>query len=188
MEYRQRLLLAIIGVETFYGGNTGKYRVLDALTTLGFHYPKRGKFFRSELEQFLLLCQEESINPLEPTGSYAGAMGLPQFISSSYRNFAADFEGDNKRDIWKNPADAIASVANYFVKHGWETGQPVAFHVATEGDQFKQILSKNLKPEHTSGGIKDARGSGTLGASRLDDLAKLLEYQVKERSGILVRD
>ncbi|MCK5190946.1 MAG: lytic murein transglycosylase, partial [Methylococcales bacterium] len=109
------IIVAIIGVETQYGGNTGHHRVIDALSTLGFAYPKRSKFFLSELENFLILCREEKMNPLEPTGSYAGAMGIPQFMPSSYRAYAADFENDKKRDIWNNPADAIASVANYFI-------------------------------------------------------------------------
>ena len=175
------IIIAIIGVETFYGGNTGKYRVLDALTTLGFHYPKRGKFFRSELEQFLLLCREESMNPLKPKGSYAGAMGLPQFISSSYRNFAADFEGDNKRDIWKNPADAIASVANYFVEHRWKTGQAVAYPVSVQGHQFKKILSKNLKPGHS---LTELQALGVQVPTTLNSntQAKLLEFKLKKGS------
>lgn len=172
------IIVGIIGVETFYGGNTGKYRVLDALTTLGFHYPKRGKFFRSELEHFLLLCREESMNPLEPKGSYAGAMGLPQFISSSYRNFAADFEGDNKRDIWNNPADAIASVAHYFVKHNWQSGQPVAYPVSVQGEQFKSILSKNLKPEHS---LAELQALGVQVPTTLagNTQAKLLAFELK---------
>jgi membrane-bound lytic murein transglycosylase B len=120
------IIVAIIGVETMYGKHTGNFRVLDALSTLAFAYPPRSPFFRSELEEFLLLCQEEHINPLTPTGSYAGAMGIPQFMPSSYRHYAIDYNKDNHRDIWHNPDDVIASIANYFVKHGWQTGQPVA--------------------------------------------------------------
>ncbi len=120
------IVVAILGVETFYGTRTGGFRVLDALATLGFAYPRRAEFFRRELAQFLLLTGEEKLSPTEPTGSYAGAMGWPQFMPSSYRRYAADFDGDGKRDIWRNPADVAASIANYFVEHGWRRGQPVA--------------------------------------------------------------
>ncbi len=141
------IIIAIIGVETRYGGNTGSYRVIDALSTLGFAYPKRSKFFLSELEHFLILCRDQDMDPLKPTGSYAGAMGWPQFMPSSYRSYAADFEGDNKHDIWNNPADVIASVANYFVKHHWQPGQPVTFEVSVKGNDYKKAISKGLKPD-----------------------------------------
>jgi len=140
------IITAIIGVETYYGGNTGNHRIIDALSTLAFAYPKRSKFFIGELEHFLLLCREEKMNPLEPLGSYAGAMGIPQFMPGSYRAYAADFENDAKRDIWNNPADAIASVANYFVKHHWRNGESIAFKLKTEGEAYKQALSRGLKP------------------------------------------
>ena len=143
----EEIIVAIIGVETLYGERTGGHRVVDALATLGFDYPKRSTFFLGELEQFLLLCREEKMNPLEPVGSYAGAMGIPQFMPSSYRHFAVDFEGDTKRDIWNNPADAIASVANYFAKHHWQAGQDIAFPVTVKGEQYKQALTKGLKPD-----------------------------------------
>ncbi len=120
------IITAILGVESSYGQKPGNYRVIDALATLGFDYPKRAAFFRSELEQFLLLCREEGISPLQPLGSYAGAMGMPQFMPSSFRKLAADGDGDGRRDIWNNPADAIASVARYFSSNGWRSGEPVA--------------------------------------------------------------
>jgi membrane-bound lytic murein transglycosylase B len=123
------IIVAIIGVETQYGQHTGNHRVIDALSTLAFAYPPRSKFFRSELEHFLLLCKEEQIDLLTPTGSYAGAMGIPQFMPSSYREYAVDFNGDYRRDIWQNPNDVIASVANYFTKHGWQADKPVAFKI-----------------------------------------------------------
>lgn len=127
-----QMIVAIIGVETLYGQNTGHYRVIDALSTLAFAYPPRSQFFRSELEHFLLLCREEKIDPLTPTGSYAGAMGIPQFMPSSYRNYAFDFNKDNYRDIWHNTDDAIASIGNYFAKHGWKPGQTVAIQIRDE--------------------------------------------------------
>ena len=126
------IIIAIIGVETLYGQKTGNYRVIDALSTLAFAYPPRSKFFLSELENFLLLCRDEHINPLEPTGSYAGAMGMPQFMPSSFRTYAVDFDNDNHRDIWHNKSDVIASVANYFVKHQWQTGQAIAIPVSCD--------------------------------------------------------
>ena len=141
-----RFIVAIIGVETLYGVNKGNDRVMDALSTLAFHYPKRGAFFQSELEQFLLLTREQKVDPLSLKGSYAGAMGMPQFISSSYRNYAVDFDHDGKIDIWNNPADAIGSVANYFKKHGWLEGQKVVIPGQVTGDKYLDILSSDLKP------------------------------------------
>jgi membrane-bound lytic murein transglycosylase B len=123
------IIVAIIGVETQYGQHTGHYRVIDALSTLAFAYPPRSQFFRTELEQFLLICKQQQIDPLAPTGSYAGAMGMPQFMPSSYLTYAIDYNKDNLIDIWQDPNDVIASIANYFAKHGWQTGQPVAFKI-----------------------------------------------------------
>ncbi len=140
------IITAIIGVETNYGGNRGYHRVIDALSTLAFNYPKRSKFFTSELKNFLILCREEKMDPLLPIGSYAGAMGIPQFMPSSYRAYAADFENDGRRDIWENPADAIASVANYFVKHRWRKGEAIAYPVKVTGNAYQKQLKKNLKP------------------------------------------
>lgn len=118
-------LIAIVGIETRYGRSTGRFRVIDALATLAFDYPPRSDFFRSELEQFLLLAHEDKLNPLTTTGSYAGAMGAPQFMPSTYRHYAVDGDTDNKRDLWSDWDDIIASVANYLQGHGWEAGGPV---------------------------------------------------------------
>jgi membrane-bound lytic murein transglycosylase B len=115
----------IVGVETSYGRSAGRFRVLDALATLGFDYPPRGEFFRGELRHFLLLAREESIDPNNALGSYAGAMGIPQFIPSSYRQFAVDADGDGNRDLWSNWHDVIYSVANYLKVHGWRDGEAV---------------------------------------------------------------
>jgi len=138
------IMVAIVGVETFYGRYKGQYRVIDALTTLGFHYPPRAAFFRGELEQFLLLSREEGLDPLKPTGSYAGAMGMPQFIASSYRNYAVDGDGDGKRDLWDNKADILASVANYFQRHGWQPGEAVARPAKVSGDKWQALVSNDL--------------------------------------------
>ena len=120
------IIVGIIGVETYYGRITGGHRVLDALATLAFYYPPRAKFFRHELEEFLLLVREEEMQATDPFGSYAGAMGRPQFMPSSYRAYAVDSTGDGKRDIWNNWTDVAGSVANYFVRHGWTPGEEVA--------------------------------------------------------------
>ncbi|MGX2032863.1 MULTISPECIES: lytic murein transglycosylase B [Methylocaldum] len=143
------VIVAIIGIETSYGQSPGKYRVIDALSTLAFAYPKRAEFFRRELEEFLVLCREEHMNPGSPTGSYAGAMGMPQFMPSSYRRYAADGDGDQRRDIWNNPADAIASVARYFSVHGWQSGEPVAFPASVNGAVHERLANGNLKPSRT---------------------------------------
>lgn len=145
------IIVAIIGVETFYGGYLGNYPVLDALYTLGFHYPPRAKFFRSELEQYFLLTREEQLPATELKGSYAGAMGFGQFISSSYRHYAVDFDNDNVRDLLNNPVDAIGSVANYFAKHGWQQGEPVAVQLSSADTavNYAAHVTKGLKPEHT---------------------------------------
>jgi membrane-bound lytic murein transglycosylase B len=143
------IIVAIIGVETLYGQNTGNHRVIDALSTLAFAYPPRSQFFLGELENFLLLCRDEHINPLEPTGSYAGAMGIPQFMPSSFRSYAVDFDHDNRRDIWHNNNDVIASIANYFSRHQWQPGQAIAFPVKAKGEKYKAILKPDLKPDLT---------------------------------------
>lgn len=141
------VIVAIIGVETNYGRNTGSYRVVDALATLAFHFPERAAFFGSELEAFLLMTREAGIDPLSLQGSYAGAMGIPQFIPSSYRRFAVDFDADGRADIWSNPADAIASVANYLREHGWESGQPVAVRARVAGVGYEPYLYQGAMPE-----------------------------------------
>jgi membrane-bound lytic murein transglycosylase B len=119
------IMVAIIGVETNYGKNKGKYLVVDALTTLAFDYPPRAPFFRSELINYFLLAREQKHDPLEFKGSYAGAMGFGQFMPSSYRRFAVDYNKDGFTDIWQNTEDAIGSIANYFIQYGWQPGRDV---------------------------------------------------------------
>jgi membrane-bound lytic murein transglycosylase B len=145
------IIVAIIGVETGYGKNMGNHHVLDALATLAFAYPPRSPFFTGELEQFLLLCREEKKDPREPLGSYAGAMGYPQFMPSSFRSLAKDFEHDGKRDIWQNPRDAIASVGFYFQQNGWQQGQDIAAKATANGSQYKAFVNKDLKLNATVG-------------------------------------
>ena len=181
----EEVIVAIIGVETFYGTRTGGHRVIDALATLGFGYPKRSKFFLSELENFLLLCREEKMSPLEPVGSYAGAMGIPQFMPSSYRHFAADFEGDAKRDIWNNPADAIASVANYFTKHHWQPGKDIAFPVTATDERYKKALTKGLKPDMTVAQLKKYKLQ--IPAQLADsERVKLLSFEQKKANDLWI--
>ena len=164
------IIVAIIGVETFYGTRMGKFPVLDALMTLGFDYPPRAKFFRAELEQFLLLSREENIDPRKPKGSYAGAMGMGQFIPSSFRNYAIDFDADGKRDIWHNPADGIGSVAHYFHQHGWRPDQPVAKRARVRGDAWKKLDSDKLKPEYS---LEDMKKHQVTPVEKITDTGKL---------------
>lgn len=148
-------IVAIIGVETQYGKNTGAHNVLQALTTLGFDYPKRGDFYRKELEQLFLLSREEKVRPAIFNGSYAGAMGLGQFISSSYRNYAVDGNRDGKRDLW-NPQDAIPSVANYFARNGWKRGGGVAVPAVVSGGGAGLADTTPKKPSRTLGELANA--------------------------------
>lgn len=145
------IIVAIIGVETFYGKQAGQYSVLDSLVTLGFEYPPRAKFFLSELEEFLLLAREQHWDPTQIKGSYAGAMGKPQFIASSYRRYAIDFHKKGNRDLINNVDDAIGSVANYFKLNGWKQGEPVVLAAQVKGDKFKSLIasSNNPKPDQT---------------------------------------
>ncbi len=150
------ILLGIVGVETFYGENVGKYRVIDALSTLAFDYPPRQEFFRKELEQFLVMTREEGLDPLAPVGSYAGAMGLPQFMPSSFRNFAVDGDEDGKRDLWNDWADVFSSVGNYLKVHGWRTDEPVMV-VADAADANLAGMDDKLALTETVGSLR-ARG------------------------------
>lgn len=144
-----QVIVAIIGVETLYGRITGSYRVIDALSTLAFDYPARAPFFRSELKEFLILSREQEQSPLLLKGSYAGAMGLGQFMPSSYRAYAADYDNDGFIDIWNNEADAIWSVANYLSRHGWNSGQTIAHPAMASGRPEETLLNQSLRPEHS---------------------------------------
>ena len=146
------IITAVIGVETMYGRYRGNYRVLDALITLAFDYPRRASFFRKELREFFILVQEEKQVITELKGSYAGAMGYGQFIPSSYRRYAVDFDGDGVRDIWDNPVDAIGSVANYLSEHGWKEGQ-IAVQVDAD-DIEESVFNVSLRPSSTVGEMR----------------------------------
>ncbi len=144
----EQIIVAIIGVETFYGLYKGKDLVFDSLVTLAFDYPKRGKFFTRELEQFLLLVKEQNLNAKSLRGSYAGAMGMPQFIASSYRSFAVDFDKDGQINLFDSIADITASVANYFVKHGWRVNEAVAGPLTVLETNSIDQLKPGIKPSY----------------------------------------
>jgi len=166
------IFVGSIGVETSYVSFTGKDRVIDALATLAFHYPESRKnraarmaFFRSQLKDFLILAREQSVDPLSLTGSYAGAMGIPQFMPESYRKYAVDFNGDGRVDIWQDPVDAIGSVANYLANNGgWVRGKPVVL-IANIGDgDPQQLVNNNAKLNQSIGNLRQA-GVQVFGAN-----------------------
>ncbi len=150
------ILVALIGVETRYGENMGHYRVIDALSTLAFHYPARQRFFRGELANFLILTRQEKLSPLMPHGSYAGAMGWGQFMPSSYLSYAIDFNGDGHRNIWTDPVDAIGSVANYLARHGWQAGKSLVYPVKLTHTPPVQLLEKGYRPSLTRTDLEQA--------------------------------
>ena len=171
------VIVAIIGVETRYGANTGSYRVIDALSTLAFEYPPRSKFFRSELEQFLILAREEDVDVRKAKGSYAGAMGYGQFIPSSYRAYAVDFSEDGKRDLWGNMDDIIGSVANYFNRHGWQAGKAVASRLSGNAPASGFQVSENIKPGKKTAGDYAQAGITTDPPLPADQAVALLEFE-----------
>jgi len=172
------MLIGIIGVETYYGRITGKDRVIDALATLAFEYPPRYDFFRKELKEFLILAREEEIDPTEPMGSYAGAMGRPQFMPSSFRAYAVDSTGDGKRDIWNNWADVAGSVANYFLAHRWRVGEEVVAQATLSSDWSAPIPkpSNTLKATDT---VESLSKQGVMFVTNLsaDSKGQLLTYE-----------
>jgi membrane-bound lytic murein transglycosylase B len=147
-------LAAILGIETYYGRLTGSYRVLDALTTLAFDYPARASFFRDELEQFLLLSRESGLDPLTVKGSYAGAMGAPQFMPSNYRRYAVDASADGHVNLWTNWSDVCASVGNYLKEHGWNFGEPVLDNAVVDPDKAQDLDGRTLALSDTLGTLK----------------------------------
>jgi membrane-bound lytic murein transglycosylase B len=162
------IVVAIIGVETFYGRNVGGYRVIDALTTLAFDYPRRGAFFRGELRDFLLLARDEQFSPLVPKGSFAGAFGVPQFMPGSVRRYALDYDGDGHIDLWHSADDAIGSIANYLARHDWLRGQPVWSKALIAPSQRDATLQK------LDGGLSERRplaawNADGVAAERLPD-------------------
>ena len=176
-------LLGIIGVETYFGRIMGRYRVLDALSTLAFDYPARGEFFQRELEQYLLLTRSGEIDPLTALGSYAGAMGAAQFMPSSFQSFAVDESGTGHRDLWTDWADIFGSVANYLAQHGWEYGQPVLAE-ATLGSAPDLAAPAGMALNETLGAL---RGRGMQVASLLDDATPCLAIAAPLSDGMSYR-
>lgn len=175
------IIVAILGVETYYGRQAGRHPVLDTLATLAFEYPPRSKFFKQELEEFVLLAKEEKLDPTKIYGSYAGAMGTPQFIASSYRHYAVDFNQNGQRDLINSTEDSIGSVANYFKKHGWVANQPVIMPANVKGDQFKTAMVplNNPKPIKSLTAYHKM-GVATKTAFKQDYTAGLISLDVAE--------
>ena len=148
------IIVAIIGVETIYGRNMGTWRVIDALSTLAFDYPPRAEFFRGELEQFLLFAREQDIDVFSVKGSYAGAIGIPQFMPGSYRRFAVDFDGDGAINLRGSETDAVGSVANFLAKHGWRRGERVLLPARVTGDAYKPLVEAGIEPRTPLGDLK----------------------------------
>lgn len=167
------IIVATMGVETKYGRNTGDYRVIDALVNLGFGYSPRAKFFRNELKEFLLLSREQHLDPLKVMGSYAGAIGQPQFMPSSYRYYAINFSGSGKTDLSHNVVDVIGSIANYYHKHGWKTNQAVAIPASLQGGRYQLHLTRAGSISHS-----ELVQSGLVQRNYLNDKNyKLIELQ-----------
>ena len=168
------LVVAIIGIETFYGKRTGSWRVIDALSTLAFDYPPRAPFFRSQLEHFLLFARDGQLDVLSVHGSYAGAIGIPQFMPGSYRHYAVDFDGDGALDLRGNAVDAIGSVANFLKQHGWRSGEPVLLDAEVNGSDLKTYTDGGLQPRHTLEELARA-GARSLGVAPAEARAVLVE-------------
>ncbi|PCJ45408.1 MAG: lytic murein transglycosylase B [Moraxellaceae bacterium] len=179
------IILAIIGVETRFGHNKGSYRVIDALSTLAFDYPPRSKFFTKQLRQFLLLGKEAGIDLKTTTGSYAGAIGFPQFIPSSYRHYAVDFDNDNQTDLINNPVDAIGSVGNYFKEHGWVSNAPITsparfLKAGSNESELDKLVNQNLKPSLT---VAEIAKAGLIGDQPYSATAKATAMRLKGKQG-----
>ncbi len=175
------IIVAIIGVETRYGQHMGRSRVLESLSTLAFDYPRRAKFFQSELHHFLILSREQKFKPLDIKGSFAGAMGVPQFIPSSYRRYSIDFNGDGKKDLFNSKADIIGSVGNYFHTFGWRRGQAIATRARVRGKKFKKLPTPKLKPYATLKKFKAFNVKPRYPSSRWASTRKAALLTLKQR-------
>ena len=168
----EEIIVAIIGVETEYGANMGGFRVLEALATLAFHYPPRAEFFRTELEQFLLLARENNMDPLSIKGSFAGAIGIPQFMPGSQRRYAVDFDGDQRVDLAGSVDDAIGSVAHFLEQHGWQAGQPIAVQALTSGEPERSLIEAGIRPSLKAA---DLRNTGVYAEVAPDATVALID-------------
>ncbi|MGB6307458.1 MAG: lytic murein transglycosylase B [Steroidobacteraceae bacterium] len=175
------ILAAILGVETYYGRLTGSYRVLDALATLAFDYPARAPFFRDELEQYLLLTRDAGLDPLSVKGSYAGAMGAPQFMPSNYRRYAVDADADGHIDLWTNWPDVCASVGNYLKEHGWNAGEPILSEATVDPGKAQNLDGRTLALSETVGSL---RAKGVSFDSELPTEAPALLIAADDADGV----
>ena len=176
----EEIIVATIGVETTYGKYVGNLGVLEALTTLAFSYPPRSAFFRSELEQYLLLAREAKADAGSVKGSYAGAMGIPQFMPSSYRRYAIDFDGDGRRDLVRSTADAIGSVANYYSKHGWRAGAAIVVPTEVDPRGADALVGMGIRPRIK---VADLKQLGVTPAAPVDDAAAAAVIMVRAQDG-----
>ena len=176
-------IIAIIGIESKYGTRTGTFKTFDTLASLslGPNKGRRAKFYKSELINFLLLCRENGFNPRSLKGSYAGALGQPQFISSSYRNYAIDFDNDNKINLWNSHEDIIGSVANYFFKHGWKKDRPVISQI--KSDNITLLEEESGKTYKPSTKYSTYLSKGLVSELNLTDTERLSVIGRKEKSG-----
>ncbi len=176
----EEIIVATIGLETLYGRNTGSYRVLDALTTLAFQYPPRAELFRAQLEEYLLLVRETGFDATRIRGSYAGAIGIPQFLPGSYRRYAVDFDGDGRRDLMGTTADAIGSIANYYRAHGWRSGETVVVPAEAEGAGVVALLEAGIRPQLK---IAELKRLGVTPAAPHEDGAEAALFVVETETG-----
>jgi membrane-bound lytic murein transglycosylase B len=173
-------ILGILGVETMYGEITGRYRVLDALVTLGFDYPPRAEFFQSELEEFLLLARSEKVDPRKALGSYAGAIGAPQFMPSNYRKLAVDGDGNGRRDLWASWPDIVMSIANYLQSHGWLAGAPVTISANVDAEDLPKFDTTRIRLNET---VASLREKGARFETELPPETPALLIVVESRDG-----
>ncbi len=182
----EEIVLAILGVETFYGRRSGTWRVVDALSTLAFDYPPRADYFRSELEYYLLLAREKELNVFGVLGSYAGAIGMPQFMPGSYLKYAVDFDGDGAINLRTSAADAIGSVANFLKQHGWRAGKAIQADAVLHGIDPRPFLADGGEPRHTLADLSRAGISirGIRVRSNAAMPAALIELDAGERPSV----
>ena len=173
-------VVAIIGIETLYGRNTGRWRVVEALTTLAFDYPPRADFFRGELESYLLLARDAGLDVFSVRGSYAGAIGIPQFMPGSLRRYAVDFDGDGAIDVRRNAVDAIGSVANFLKQHGWQPGAPVQVRASVSGEAWRDY-AEEIRPRHA---IADLLNAGVQPEKAVDAPVALVDLGSEQRLGL----
>jgi membrane-bound lytic murein transglycosylase B len=185
------VIVAIIGVETFYGRHTGRWRVVDALSTLAFDYPPRAEFFRQELENYLVLARDTGVDVFSVHGSYAGAIGIPQFMPSSYLKYAVDFDGNGVSELRASPADAVGSVGNFLKQHGWRAGEPVLVAANLQGEAWRAYANGDIEPRHALGELQkagiDAQAgiaaqAGAQGEAKAEAKAVLIELGTPQRA------